>query len=492
MLSSERAELLVGGAGPPDRTRRLLAAAVERALSDARPSADGTQSVARVEVPLEMPLAPGELLRWLRGSRLFPKIYWSGREDGGGVSAVGVADAREGDDPRDAEADLKRVASLLASGDPRARYYGGLRFDPARGPGEDWAAFGAYRFVLPRFELRAADGPGSGSATPAATLACNLVLPRDARQSQRAEILAQIGEIPLRPAPARGVLGGELPAPVSRRDVPDRAGWGRNVEEALAAFGRGRLGKVVLARRAGFGFAEAVDPYALAENLVGATPGSFHFFVEPEEGAAFLGASPERLFRRQGRYVESEAVAGTRPRGLSDADDEGLRDELLRSEKDLSEHGFVRVGIREALGRLCDALEVEEDVCEMRLASRRHLVSRVRGKLRDGTTDAQVLRALHPTPAVGGYPKGEALREIRLREGFDRGLYAGPICWIGRDSSEFAVGIRSGLLRGRELALYSGAGIVPGSEPEEEWAEIEGKIGDFLGAFGLGPGHAAR
>ena len=124
----------------------------------------------------------------------------------------------------------------------------------------------------------------------------------------------------------------------------------------------------------------------------------------------------------------------------------------------------------------------------IRPSLRRHLVSRVGAGLRDGVTDADLLGALHPTPAVGGYPKEGALEGIRALEPFDRGWYAGPVGWVGADGAEFAVGIRSGLVRGRTLALYSGAGIVAGSRPEEEWAEVEQKIKDFTDAFGLGNG----
>jgi menaquinone-specific isochorismate synthase len=283
-----------------------------------------------------------------------------------------------------------------------------------------------------------------------------------------------------------------LPMPVSREESPDLTGWRENVERALTAFSEGRLGKVVLARRAEFGFDGDLDPTMLLDSLKAATPGCFHFYAEPEDGVAFLGASPERLFRRDGRSVESEAVAGTRPRGASSADDDGLRDDLLHSAKDLSEHSYVRTGIQEALTPICEGLEMEEDVSDMKLARGRHLRSKVRGTLRDGVTDAGLLEALHPTPAVGGHPRGQALEEIWALEPFDRGWYAGPLVWIGAEASEFAVGIRSGLVRGRTLALFSGAGIVAGSVPDEEWAEIEQKIGDFTGTFGLEQGHAAR
>ena len=371
----------------------------------------------------------------------------------------------------------KLLALLPDSGVSGARYYGGARFDPIGKPDEEWEAFCAYRFVLPRFELHAGESE--------TTLVCNLVLPRDTNDASK--IVQEIEDLSL----PEGASGALLPAPVVREDSPDLQGWRENVERALSAFSEGRLGKVVLARRAEFGFFGDLDPTLLLESLKATTPGCFHFYAEPESGTAFLGASPERLFRRYGRSVESEAVAGTRPRGVSSAEDAGLRDDLLHSAKDLFEHTYVSKGIREALAPLCEELEIEDCVSEMKLARGRHLRSKVRGTLKDGVTEAGLLDAMHPTPAVGGHPRIEALEQIHALEPFDRGWYAGPVGWIGQEASEFAVGIRSGLVRGQTLALYSGAGIVAGSVPDEEWAEIEQKIGDFTGMFGLEQGHAA-
>ena len=470
LLSRERAGTV--GAGAPDGARWLLADRVAHALSAAETQVGAGERVVRLAVPV----GAVNPFRWLKEQPLFPKLYWSGREGGVGVAAVGAADVREGDVLEDADALRKSLSSLLVSDEHGARYYGSLRFDPARDPDDEWASFGAYRFVLPRFELHVGEG--------GATLVCNLVLPRDAERL--GEILDQAEGLAL----PQEASGDALPTPVSRKDGPDLPGWRENIERALRLFSEGRLGKIVLARRAELGFAGDLDATLLAERLEAATPGCFHFYAEPEDGVVFLGASPERLFRREGRLIESEAVAGTRPRGASLADDEGLRDDLLHSEKDLSEHAYVRVGIEGALEPLCEELEVERGVSEMKLARGRHLRSKVRGTLREGVTDAGLLAALHPTPAVGGYPRDEALEEIRALEPFDRGHYAGPIGWIGADASEFAVGIRSGLVRARSLALFSGAGIVSGSVPGEEWAEIEQKIGDFTKMFGLEPGNA--
>jgi menaquinone-specific isochorismate synthase len=455
--------------------RWLLAERVGRALSEAGPddALDLRERVIRLAVPVDR-INP---FRWLREQALFPKTYWSGRGERTGIAAVGAADVRVKGVSGGEGSLSELLAALPDVGNSGARYYGGARFDARREPDAEWAPFAAYHFVLPRFELHVGHSE--------TTLVCNLVLPRDAHNGL--EIREQIEDLSL----SVGPFGASLPIPVRREDSPDFRGWERNIERALRAFSEGHLGKVVLARRAEIGFDGDLDATLLLEGLKEATPNCFHFYTEPEAGVAFLGASPERLFSRVGNLVVSEAVAGTRPRGLSSEDDDGLREDLLHSAKDRSEHIFVRTGIEEALAPLCEELDFDGEVAEMKLARGRHLKSMVRGTLKDGVTDAGLLEALHPTPAVGGHPRDGALAEIRDLEPFDRGLYAGPVGWFGAEASEFAVGIRSALVRGRTLDLYSGAGIVSGSVPDEEWAEIENKISDFTGMFGLEQGNAA-
>ena len=454
-----------------------LAEKVSRVLFGGADVGTGTDKrIVRLTVPLE----ETDPLSWLREQQLYPRTYWLSR-DGLEVASVGVADLQAGG-PKKGPATLhKRLELLDGVEDTDVRYYGGFRFDPSAETDENWRPFGPYRFVLPRFELLR-DGEVS-------ELACSLVLPRDAAKS--AGILGRIEDLAT-PWELAGGGSSFLPPLISRADSPGWSGWKKNVEEALEDFSGEMLDKVVLARRADFGFDGDLDALRLMEGLREATPGCFRFYVEPEEGVSFVGASPERLFRREGRNILSEAVAGTRPRGASEADDEELREELLGSEKDLSEHAYVRRSISETLGPLCEEVEADEELSEMKLARGRHLVSRVRGTLREGVTDADILQSLHPTPAVGGQPKSAALEKIRALEPFDRGWYAGPVGWIGSGGAEFAVGIRSGLVRGSTLQLFSGAGIVAGSVPEREWAEIEQKIGDFTRMFGLGPGNSSR
>ncbi|QXD15254.1 isochorismate synthase [Rhodocaloribacter litoris] len=446
----------------------------------------GRRGIVRIEVPVEVggavpETAAVDLLAWLRAQPAGTKLYWAGRRDGSAVAAAGVADAW-GEEPVCGDGDgspayARRegavyaalragLARRLEAAPPGTRYYGGLRFDVATGAGTAWQPFGTYRFVLPRFELRRRDA--------ATMLACNLVLPGD--RDRAASVWKEVDALAL----PGGPLTGRLPKPVAREDRPDARGWQEQVRWALNAFGHTGLEKVVLARRATFRFGVPLDPVLLLKHLEAATPNCFHYLFQPAPGMAFVGATPERLFRRDGRDLWSEAVAGTRPRGETARADEQLRDELFYSEKEQREHGYVRTSIRQTLAPMCEHLEVDEMPSEMPLAHGRHLVTPVRGTLRETVETFDLLERLHPTPAVGGYPKAEALAAIRRLEPFDRGWYAGPIGWVGVEEAEFAVALRCGLVRHESLALFSGAGLVLGSTPEAEWAEIEHKIVDFI------------
>ena len=136
--------------------------------------------------------------------------------------------------------------------------------------------------------------------------------------------------------------------------------------------------------------------------------------------------------------------------------------------------------IRENLEPLCHSFQVGEDEQLLKLSRFQHLVSRFEGTLHAGVSELDLLYALHPTPAVGGYPGERAVQALAHMESFDRGWYTGPVGWVAAESAEFAVAIRCGLVEGQLLHLYSGAGIVTGSTAQDEWDEVENKIGDFI------------
>ncbi len=181
-----------------------------------------------------------------------------------------------------------------------------------------------------------------------------------------------------------------------------------------------------------------------------------------------------------GRKIETEAIAGTRPRGLTEAQDRRLAETLLHSSKDIREHDYVVQSIREVLAGVCQSYAVDSRASVLKLTRVQHLCKRLWGRLQPHISDAQLLSRLHPTPAVGGYPTLNSETEIEKLEPFQRGWYAAPVGWVSRNEAEFAVAIRTGLIEDHRLHLYAGGGIVEGSTAEAEWEEIENKISNFL------------
>ena len=171
-------------------------------------------------------------------------------------------------------------------------------------------------------------------------------------------------------------------------------------------------------------------------------------------------------------------------RGADDVEDRRLAHELLGSAKEQSEHELVVRATRQALAPLCEQLAVPETPQLMQMADIQHLHTPVEGVAAAGVDLFEVLLAMHPTPAVGGWPTEPALEAIGRLEGMDRGWYSGPIGWIDMNGEgAFAVALRSALLREGEALLYAGAGIVEGSDPRGELAETELKLHPLLEAL---------
>jgi menaquinone-specific isochorismate synthase len=156
----------------------------------------------------------------------------------------------------------------------------------------------------------------------------------------------------------------------------------------------------------------------------------------------------------------------------------------LASAKEQLEHRYVVDAVRDGLLRLSVGGEIgaEIQLDLVRLRTLQHLRSVMSIDLRADVTIGDILDALHPTPAVGGVPRDQALAAIRLHEADSRGWYGGPVGWIGADAAEFAVGIRSALVSADTAWIYAGAGLVSGSIPENEWCEILDKLQAFRSA----------
>ena len=442
--------------------RAKVIRALRRGLETARPG---------VLLRIQLPLPELDPLAWLRAHPTHTQYYWSDRRDVFTMAGLGECDVivSHPSEPYSLEEVFTLMRMRLTDAPPSLRYYGGLRFHPGETRTALWKPFRDFRFIVPRFEVIR-----SGRST---IFACNLY--PDAFSSADDAIIQTAEHL-------HAVDFGEATAPASlprigqRTDHPNQSGWHDAVVETLGAFEGTDLEKVVLARETQLRMEGLIDPVSLLTHLVARSMNAFDFCFHPAPGRAFIGTSPERLYKRIETYVQSEAIAGTRPRGKSDEEDHRLAEELLHSEKDQQEHAFVVDMLRDHFKRFCRTVHVEEGPGILQLRHCQHLRTRVEGLLEDADSDAALLKALHPTPAVGGVPRETALRWIEEQETFDRGIYAAPVGWVGADAAEFCVGIRSALISRDLLALYAGAGIVPGSDPQEEWDEVENKMANFM------------
>jgi isochorismate synthase EntC len=211
--------------------------------------------------------------------------------------------------------------------------------------------------------------------------------------------------------------------------------------------------------------------------LRAAYPSCFTYLVTGADGTAFAGASPELLIRRSGTRAYSQPMAGSVARGANEADDDRLARELEDSAKDNAEHRLVSKFVVDALRPFSRSVEAKAPEV-VRFTNIQHLATAVTAELADPATDAlDLAAALHPTPAVGGWPRAAAEALIDQLEGLDLG-------WIdGRGDGEFAVALRCGLLWEDGARLYAGVGVMPDSNPALELEETELKFNALLMAL---------
>jgi menaquinone-specific isochorismate synthase len=275
------------------------------------------------------------------------------------------------------------------------------------------------------------------------------------------------------PAEASGYPAPATPTTYTVRADSTREAWRAAVGEALAAIDRGDLAKVVLSRTVRVDADEPFDRRESLARLRAQQPGCFVFAAD-----GMVGATPELLVARHGEQVIARPMAGT---AVAGADPE----ELGTSDKQTWEHRLVVAAILDVLRPRCERLDAPAQPEIDEFADVAHLATPIHGTLRDPAPNAlELARALHPTPAVAGTPTRAALAAITRLEPHSRGRYAGPVGWVdGRGDGEWAVALRCAAVDGKHAVLYSGAGIVAGSDPDAEWAETEAKLDPMLRAL---------
>lgn len=258
----------------------------------------------------------------------------------------------------------------------------------------------------------------------------------------------------------------------------------KSVHSALNLIQEKQLKKIVLSQAIDVVSKQNFDLIFSLNNLRFLYPDCYIFSTSNGKGQQFIGASPERLISLKSKALITDAVAGSAPRGKTVLEDVKLGQELLTSEKNLREHKVVVDFIVERLLNLGLNPAFLPQPRLMQLSNIQHLWTPIQSLVTGNINLLEILAQLHPTPAVAGTPRDIAQQQIHHYEAFDRSLYAAPIGWIDHQGNgEFIVGIRSALLDGNRARLYAGAGIVAGSEPEKELAEIQLKLQALLKAL---------
>jgi salicylate biosynthesis isochorismate synthase/menaquinone-specific isochorismate synthase len=335
---------------------------------------------------------------------------------------------------------------------------GGFAYRPDREPAGPWSGFPALLLRVPALAVTRVRGRTYATA-----------------MTPDAEALLELSATAVGAQPARRLEVSSVRNPVA---------WTAAVGTASARLRAGDAQKVVLAREVLARGDGVVSAAMVARSLRAAYPSCFTYLMTGADGTAFAGASPELLIRRSGDRAFAQPMAGSVARGATDAEDERLARELEDSAKDAVEHRIVSEFVVEALRPFAKSLSARPPEV-VRFTNIQHLATSVNAELTHPPAGVlELAAALHPTPAVGGWPREAADALIDELEGMERGWYAGAVGWIdGRGDGEFAVALRCGLLWEDGARLYAGVGVMPDSDPARELAETDLKFKALLTAL---------
>jgi menaquinone-specific isochorismate synthase len=349
--------------------------------------------------------------------------------------------------------------------------FGGFSFDHNKSESPMWDQFGDNLFYIPTFMLSIVNGQAYFttnficSPEDHVQLFMKMINERDTLLSTSASLEYKHHEI------------------MEQTEIAPEQ-WKDTVTKAIEEIKETDLDKLVLAREMRLIFKDPVLSEQVLQNLAVEQQTSFIFSLEAGSDC-FIGASPERLIKKTGKEMFSTCLAGSIARGRDRQEDERLGSELLHDRKNLMEHQYVVSMIGDAMKSVCNSVSIPEKPVLMKNRHIQHLYTPIKGTCNEHVSIFEMIKKLHPTPALGGMPKEKAVRRIREVELLQRGFYAGPIGWADSyGNGEFAVAIRSALLQGKEASLFAGCGIVEDSTPESEYMETSIKFKPMLSALG--------
>ncbi len=271
------------------------------------------------------------------------------------------------------------------------------------------------------------------------------------------------------------------PAPVS--SPMTREEFTNAVVRTLDHIRAGDIFQAVLSRK--FETPYPGDPFSIYREVRELNPSPYLYFLEFGD-ETIIGSSPEMLVKVDGDDISTVPIAGTRPRGKDPGEDDRLAKEMLADEKERAEHLMLVDLARNDIGRVASfgSVKVSSFMEVEKFSHVQHLTSLVTGKLRENTDRFEALCSCFPAGTVSGAPKLRAMQIISGLEAHPRGLYAGAVGYIGFDDRlEFAIAIRTAIVRDKVASFQTGAGIVADSDPDREYEETRQKAGAMLTAL---------
>lgn len=342
---------------------------------------------------------------------------------------------------------------------------GGMSFDPLRKRSTLWEKYPPSQLTIP--EITIANNEGRYFLTYN-----NYCYPEEDAENTIHKIKA-IENTLLYPNRIKDYPIGEIVA--SHVIAPEQ--WKQTVVQAVDEIKKNRAKKIVLAREMRIVLNRQANITDMLRKLIRTQPNSYIFAFEQGDNC-FIGATPERLVQVDGEKLLSTCLAGTAPRGETKESDEQIaRNELLENAKNREEHEYVVQMIKQSIEDSCENIDIPNAPVIYPLRNLQHLYTPVKATLKSGYSVFDLIKKLHPTPALGGVPTETALAFMREHELLDRGWYGAPIGWLdSNEISEFAVALRSGLVQANEVSLFAGCGIMRDSDAEMEFAETKMKF----------------
>ncbi len=373
----------------------------------------------------------------------------------------------------DIEEQVKDLFSESKGQKNRAKLFGGFAFQDDFSPENAWTNFAPAQFILPHYQF---DSSPEGSF-----LSVHVELQEDElSQADLEDVLQARYELIKQD---RQVID-ESNELLELADLSAFETWASMIAKAQGFMQKGDLSKVVFARMKEARFAKPVSPLKALTYLESSYPDCYRFLFEPIAGDAFVGATPELLVELKDNKASSMALAASAARGKTKAEDDALAEALMLDPKESREHSLVKEKVAERLAAF-GKVQVSETTV-LKLSNIQHLFTSIKVKLKGNESVLDLLKALHPTPALGGEPFELASELISDLEALPRGWYAAPIGFIDADlQGAFAVAIRSAVLQQDRAWLFAGAGIMPRSVAEKEWQETAMKFRPMLNALGI-------